>query len=332
LSSTEALLYRYGIWDGDDEDHSSNWRELTNLVETLEDEATAGRLQGCEIFMFTDNSTAEAAFFRGTSSSERLFELVLRLRKLEMEQHCLIHLIHVAGTRMIGQGSDGLSRGDFTEGVMSGKSMISYVPLDKSAMDRDPALEPWVKSWSGSHAIVLSPEDWFDRGHCIDGHSRNQIGMFIPEYSDGTFIWCPPPAAAAVAAEELRRSRHKREKACHVFVCPRLMTNLWRKLVLKESDLFFEVPAGSKFWRRDMCEPLLIGVCFPLIQHRPWRLAGTPKLLGVARELRRMCQEPDWDAGIVLRELFLLSRRLSTMPPKLVRQVLHAASGRHISH
>jgi hypothetical protein len=37
---------------------------LTNLVETLELEAMEGhRLCGCEIFVFTDNLMAEAAFF-----------------------------------------------------------------------------------------------------------------------------------------------------------------------------------------------------------------------------------------------------------------------------
>jgi hypothetical protein len=41
-------------------------------------------LAGREIFLFTDNSTAERAYYKGTSSAEPLFELVLRLRKLEI--------------------------------------------------------------------------------------------------------------------------------------------------------------------------------------------------------------------------------------------------------
>jgi hypothetical protein len=63
--------------------------------------------------MFTDNTTAEAAHFHGTTKHGKLlFDLVLRLRKIEMERNCRIHIIHVAGKRMIWQGSDGLSRGD----------------------------------------------------------------------------------------------------------------------------------------------------------------------------------------------------------------------------
>jgi hypothetical protein len=35
--------------------------------------------------LFTDNFVTERAFFRGTASTKSLFDLVLRLRKLEMD-------------------------------------------------------------------------------------------------------------------------------------------------------------------------------------------------------------------------------------------------------
>jgi hypothetical protein len=98
--------------------------------------------------MFTDNSTAEAAFFKGTSTSEKLFNLVLRLRKIEMKGQLFIHLIHVAGTRMIWSGVDGLSRGDHNGGVMAGEDMLSFVPLSQSAAERSSSLLPWVKKWA----------------------------------------------------------------------------------------------------------------------------------------------------------------------------------------
>jgi hypothetical protein len=107
-------------------------------VEVLEFVARKKRLCGCELFLFTDNSMAEVVFFRGTSSSEKLFLLVLILQQLEMNEQCLLHLVHVAGTRMISQGLDSLSRGNLTEGVMRGQSMMSYVPLGKSALTREP--------------------------------------------------------------------------------------------------------------------------------------------------------------------------------------------------
>ena len=76
---------RFGLWARDVEDESSNYRELRNLVDTVEEEATAGHLTDGELFLFTDNSTAESCFSRGGSLSKLLHELVLRLRKLEMD-------------------------------------------------------------------------------------------------------------------------------------------------------------------------------------------------------------------------------------------------------
>jgi hypothetical protein len=59
----QAVLYLHGIWESDGEGKLSNWHELTNLVEALELEAKGLRLKGCGVFMFTDNLTAELAFF-----------------------------------------------------------------------------------------------------------------------------------------------------------------------------------------------------------------------------------------------------------------------------
>jgi hypothetical protein len=224
---------------------------------------------------------------------------------------------------MISQGSDGLSRGNLTEGVMMSQAMISYVPLGLSALTR--GLESWIKSWAGESIEVLDPEGWFEKGQGIRGYYQDEQGRNVPLCSEGTFLWCPPPAAAAVAAEERLRSRHKRECLCHVFVCPRLMTNLWRKLVLKEADFVFEVPVGSSVWSREMHEPLLIvGVCLPFIPHSPWKLADTPVLLGMAWELRGVWKEPAGDPRSILRELFELQRRVQTLPPKLVRRLLYS--------
>ncbi|KAL7567716.1 hypothetical protein ACA910_012051 [Epithemia clementina (nom. ined.)] len=80
---------------------------------------------GSELFVFTDNSTAESAFHRGTSKSKLLFNLVLQLRKLEMRGDLFIHVIWVAGTRMIEQGTDGLSRRDLMNGVLAGGDMLT---------------------------------------------------------------------------------------------------------------------------------------------------------------------------------------------------------------
>jgi hypothetical protein len=80
---------------------------------------------GSELFVFTDNMAAEGAYYRGNSPNHHLFELVRRLRLLDMLGHVILHVIHVAGMRMIVQGMGGLSRGDFSSGVMTGLPMLN---------------------------------------------------------------------------------------------------------------------------------------------------------------------------------------------------------------
>jgi hypothetical protein len=115
------IHYEYGQWITEvTEKRSSNWRELNNLVEAVDRIVNENDMRGSEIFIFTDNSTAEAAFWKGTSQSPLLFELVLQLKTIEMEHDLHLHVVHVSGLRMINEGADGLSRADHGEGVMLG--------------------------------------------------------------------------------------------------------------------------------------------------------------------------------------------------------------------
>ncbi len=86
--------------------------------------------------MFTDNFVAERAFHNGSAKSRLLLELVVRLRKLEIDGFILIRFIWITGTRMIWQGTDGLSRGDLTAGVMAGEHFLKHVPLNKTDFQR----------------------------------------------------------------------------------------------------------------------------------------------------------------------------------------------------
>jgi hypothetical protein len=145
---------------------------------------------------------------KGTSKSPLLFELVLRLRTLEMKGRLFIHLIWVAGTRMIEQDTDGLSREDLSNGVMAGDSMLFHVPLNKDAFSRSPALRDWLSKYPIPSWEVLTAEGWFNQGHQVL-----------------SFVWVPSPVLVADAAlEQLCESRHTRQGNAHMFVCPALMT------------------------------------------------------------------------------------------------------------
>ena len=141
---------RFEVWGKDAEDKSSNYRELRNLVETVEEEALTGGLSDSELWVFTDNSTAKSCFTKGGSSSELLHDLVLHLGKVEMQMGIEVRLVHVAGTRMIAQGTDGLSRGMMCEGVLAGRDMLDYLNLARSAVDRCPALVDYVRAFEST--------------------------------------------------------------------------------------------------------------------------------------------------------------------------------------
>ena len=305
-----VVYFRHGQWSDEVEKESSNFRELSNLVRAVEEAAAKGLLDDCELFLFTDNTTAEGAYYRGTSSSRLLFDLVLRLRILQQRSEVFIHVLHVSGTRMIASGVDALSRGSANEGVMRGEDLLSFVPLHLSAADREGELVNWVLSWANSFEgdfLQLTPSDWFDVGQW-----RNKC------------VWCPPPGAADVAVELLAKSKHKRPHHEHLFICPRLMTNRWRKQLSKVCDVIFTIPVGSDVWGLHQHEPLLLGLALPLIKHRPWRLRGVPILERVGRNLSELSPSaPGWGRDI-LRELLQFMRGLDSMQESLVWEMLHA--------
>ena len=323
------LYYRLGTWGADMDGQSSNLRELKNLVDTLEVMAKLGHLVGFEIFICTDNSVAEAAYFNGSSSSKELFNCIVRLRQLEMGHQCKIYIFHVSGKRMIKQGSDGLSRGNFTEGSMKGTSVLEYVPFNLDALERSPSLKPWLDSWTwsgsqGSKLEYLTPVGWFTRGHDLveDDPDANVEGLWMPTYSRGRYLWSPAPAAAAAAVEELRKARHKRVESTHVFIVPRLMAPLWRKHLYKAADIVLTIPPGHKAWPEEMLEPLTIAFCFPYLSHSPWQLKRSQILLELGRTLHEVWNSDPSAEGPVLRQLWKLPTRLANLSEVVAQSLL----------
>ena len=108
----------------------------------MEKHVREGKLRDCEIFLLTDNLVAETAFYKGSSSNETLFNLVFRLRKVELEGGIILHIIHVSGKRMIASGVDALSKGDTTKGIMKGNSILTYFPFHLGAHQRSKGIVP----------------------------------------------------------------------------------------------------------------------------------------------------------------------------------------------
>jgi hypothetical protein len=219
-------------------------------------------LQGHEIFLFTDNSTAESAFWKGTSGSEKLFKLALRLKHLELDYDMILHVIHVSGKRMIAQGTDGLSRADSSGGVMSGSPMEDFVPLHLGPLQREPKLRKWLEEiTTGLNAHFLTPNKWYTTG-------AERV----------TFIWTPPPAAADVVVEQLGRARLKRPEGMHLVVVPRVMTGRWRRPLTRGSECYLRMNWPEVWNLETHFEPLLIFVCIPYRSDNP-KLGEQKKLV-----------------------------------------------------
>ena len=261
--------------------------------------------------------------------SKKLFELVLRLKKLELFIGSIIHFVHVSGHRMIAQGTDGTSRGDLGEGVMKGQSMLSFVPLHLTALERSKNLKEQIRKAivprkDEGEIIFLDYADWFLRAHDIVGGSKNEDGVWIPEYKSGTYIWTPPPAGAQLAVEQLRRARLKRENSTHVVVLPRLMTMEWKRQLFRVSDLFIELPFDDYWTKEEHLEPLTLAVVFPFLNFRPWQLKRSQTFLGMGNVLRQVWKKDQSSPWIVLRKFFEQSRKLETLPEGVVRQMLQS--------
>jgi hypothetical protein len=67
VKDKRGVRFRIGLWSAAEEAESSNFKELKNLVDTVSEEAKAGRVQDCELFMFTNNLMAESCFYQGSS-------------------------------------------------------------------------------------------------------------------------------------------------------------------------------------------------------------------------------------------------------------------------
>jgi hypothetical protein len=88
--------FREGQWSTDAAAETSNFRELSNVIHAIESAVHGSLLHDAELFLFTDNMLVESAFHRSTTTSKRLFPLILRLHKLQMES-LFIHVVHIAG-------------------------------------------------------------------------------------------------------------------------------------------------------------------------------------------------------------------------------------------
>jgi hypothetical protein len=309
-SGDNNIRVRRGFWCSAISEEASNYREFHNLLDAVEDMARVGNLEGAEIYLFTDNSTSEAIYYTGSTDSPKLFDLMLDLKTLALQVGFNLYLIHIAGTRMIAQGTDGLSRGELQLGALFDDSTQS-VPLHLDPVTRtEGGLAAWVYDWTGmtsSSLRLAGPMDWMYNAH-------------MP----GTWIWSLPPAAALYALEELAFARLKRgEHVGAIVLIPSLMKPEWFRRFARIVDLYFSVPVGHPCWPQSMHESLMVGIVFPILRHEPWHWRRVPFMVGLGRTLSVMHKADHHEAGNLLRKFWSAHSRAVHLPAGVVRPLLH---------
>jgi hypothetical protein len=289
----------------------------------------SGELVQTELYIYTDNTTAEGAYYKGNSPNRHLFSLVLRLRLLEMQASIQLHVIHVAGTRMIYQGTDGLSRGIVDNHLFHNPPTAFGVPLHVTALARQPLLLPWIRSWAPEPDLTpLQPTEWFTKGHGIGSFCHNSDGILVPQVIDNRWLlWDLPPAAGRVALEQLALSRPKvlssttssSAQGCSPPNGAACCIN-WLMSSLK----FQQELAPSR--PRSMHEPLLLGLTLRFISCPPWTLHRHSTLLDLVCELRSLWPQSCRDERHILRQLCNTPATLERMLLCVAWQMLHPAS------
>ena len=77
--------------------------------------------------------------FKGNSPSPKLFKLIVDSNECTMKYCFVIYAIHVSESRMIQQGTDGVSRGKIKQGLMIDKPIREFVLIDMLALDHNTA-------------------------------------------------------------------------------------------------------------------------------------------------------------------------------------------------
>ena len=142
ISNVTTLNIWQGIWSPFVSSFSYNWKELMTLKQTLFN-ADKAQVKGQRLLYFTDNMVSYEIFRKGTSKSLRLWKLLLDIKILELSLSYIVQVIHVPGTIMISQSTDGLSRGETMQTLASHRSNC-LIPLMWQAAPITETLPQWV--------------------------------------------------------------------------------------------------------------------------------------------------------------------------------------------
>ena len=188
---------------------------MRTLLSTLENEKQngLGRVTNRRLLYLTDNMVTYDVFRRGTSKSTPLWTLFLRIKLLELELKCHVQVIHVPGTTMIAQGTDGLSRGVGMQTLASNPSN-GLIPLLWRAAPGTPSILHWALTTLPPIFPTSTP--WLYQTDFSDWSRSPMIGRSV--------LWCLSPSFARQGfLQAIASWIESPTKGCHIFIVPRIL-------------------------------------------------------------------------------------------------------------
>lgn len=204
-----------GTWDDTVVSASSNWKEMCTLKQTLENERIRGgnRVRHRKLLYCTDNMVMCDIFRKGNSKSPTLQRLFLEVKLLEVILQCHLLLIHVPGTTMIREGTDGLSRGVTLQPFYEYEGNTLLPLLWRPAIPSN-SLLLWALNKLGTQ--------WESKSKWIfqTDYSNWSRGLMIGH----NILWCVSPGFGKQAILQALYTWVETPTICgHIFIIPRIL-------------------------------------------------------------------------------------------------------------
>jgi hypothetical protein len=209
-----------GVWSPRVYRFTSNWKEMRTLLTTLE-QAKAQRRQdisGVTFFYFTDNTTTYFAVTSGSSTAPSLHDMVEKIKQLELELDIVLEVVHVPGTTIITEGTDGLSRGIWISALHDKPNRRELLAEIFAPVPFTPEVGQWVMHEVGFP--LLTP--WHHRSWDLEWRAGNIF--------DRLTIWAPPSEVALQLLYALLQLYVERPLTTPmIHILPRVIQRRWSR-------------------------------------------------------------------------------------------------------
>lgn len=204
-----------GVWGARAKPRTSNWKEARTVLESLLQERDTDRLRGRMVFYMTDNLVSYYIINQGSSRTPGLHQLALEIKELCLQLGCQVEVVHVPGTIMIYQGTDGQSRGLWMapERRVAGMNQELFNPIVYSSKLGEWALEE----------LNLPPQPLL--------HLSFQDPTANAKIRGRLTVWTPPPECGRQVIRTFLQSWVQSPgDTSGIFLIPRIMQRQWGRV------------------------------------------------------------------------------------------------------